>query len=401
MDAVLVCFCDVCGASVAPQASLCTVCGKSPHQPLPLAPSVSAYTALPAFPSQSAVTGSLPPGSLLAQRYRILGKAGEGGFGVIYKAEDIDRYRAKVAIKQINLDTLRPREMIEATDAYNREVRYLSRLRHISLPRMYDAFTDKDHWYIVMDYIDGITLEETLKKTRGKRLPLRKVLQVGLLLCDVLGYLHAQQPSVIFRDVKPANIMQTRAGHLYLIDFGIARHYTPGRNRDTGPLGTPGYAAPEQYGRAQTTTQTDIYGLGATLQTLLTGQEPTLTPKNRRKKFFQGKIRWQLQQLLQQMLELDASLRPQTIEEVRQRLQQLFARVSARRRFFRCLFIALRESIADALLFTLMLAMFFAILLIQTPWLFVPIYGSFYLFLLLLKLFIQLRIEKNEMDQIL
>ena len=396
MDAVLVCFCDVCGASIAPQASLCTVCGKSPHQPLQLVPSGPAHVARPAFPSQSGATASLRPGALLAQRYRILDKAGEGGFGVIYKAEDIDRYRAKVAIKQINLDTLRPREMIEATDAYNREVRYLSRLRHISLPRMYDAFTDTDHWYIVMDFIDGVTLEETLQKTRRKRLSTSKVLQIGLLLCDVLGYLHAQQPSVIFRDVKPANVMQTRTGHLYLIDFGIARHYAPGRNRDTGPLGTPGYAAPEQYGRAQTTVQTDIYGLGATLQTLLTGQEPTLINRTRRKKLFQSKIKQQFQQLLQQMLELDASLRPQTMEEVRQQLQQLFARVSARRRFFRCLFIAIRESIADALLLTLILAMFFVILLIQVPWLLLPIYGSFYLLLLLLRLFVQLREDVEE-----
>ncbi len=393
MDAVLVSFCDVCGASVAPQASLCTVCGKPPHQQLQLSSSVQTQVAIQTFSSQTAVTGPLQPGSLLAQRYRILDKAGEGGFGVIYKAEDLDRYRAKVAIKQINLDALRPREMIEATDAYNREVRYLSRLRHISLPRMYDAFTDKDHWYIVMDFIDGVTLEETLNKTRRKRLSMRKVLQIGLLLCDVLGYLHAQQPSVIFRDVKPANIMQTRAGHLYLIDFGIARHYVPGRNRDTGPLGTPGYAAPEQYGKAQTTIQTDIYGLGATLQTLLTGQEPTLINRSQRKKFFQGKGRKQLQQLLRQMQEPDAQLRPQTIAEVRKQLQQLFAKDSARRRFFRCLFIAIRESIADALLFTLVLSMFFVILLVQTPWLLLPIYGLFYLALLLIRLFIGLKMD--------
>ncbi len=393
MDAVLVSFCDVCGASVAPQASLCTVCGKPPHQQLQLSSSVQTQVAIQTFSSQTAVTGPLQPGSLLAQRYRILDKAGEGGFGVIYKAEDLDRYRAKVAIKQINLDALRPREMIEATDAYNREVRYLSRLRHISLPRMYDAFTDKDHWYIVMDFIDGVTLEETLNKTRRKRLSMRKVLQIGLLLCDVLGYLHAQQPSVIFRDVKPANIMQTRAGHLYLIDFGIARHYVPGRNRDTGPLGTPGYAAPEQYGKAQTTIQTDIYGLGATLQTLLTGQEPTLINRSQRKKFFQGKGRKQLQQLLRQMQEPDAQLRPQTIAEVRKQLQQLFAKDSARRRFFSCLFIAIRESIADALLFTLVLSMFFVILLVQTPWLLLPIYGLFYLALLLIRLFIGLKMD--------
>src|SRR5947209_20191048 len=93
-------------------------------------------------------------------------------------------------------------------------------------------------------------------------------------MCKVLEYLNRQQPPVVFRDVKPDNIMRTPMGRLYLIDFGIARRFTEGQSRDTGPLGSPGYAAPEQYGTTQTTPQTDIYGLGATLQTLLTGAEP-------------------------------------------------------------------------------------------------------------------------------
>jgi serine/threonine protein kinase len=350
------------------------------------------HHALPAPSIQTAVR----PGSLLARRYRIVSKAGEGGYGVIYKAEDIDRYRMKVAIKQINLDMLRPREMIEATDAYNREVRYLSRLRHISLPRMYDAFTDADHWYIVMDFIEGITLEETLKKSHRKHLSLRKVLQIGLLLCDVLGYLHSQQPSVIFRDVKPANIMQTKGGHLYLIDFGIARHYVPGRKRDTGPLGTPGYAAPEQYGKAQTTIQTDIYGLGATLHTLLIGKEPTLIGTKMRKRFWHGKTRRQLYQLLQQMLEPDASQRPQTMAEVRLQLRLLSSRVNARRRFLRCLFTALPQSIMDAMLYTMMFSLFFIFMLINAPWLLIPIFGVFYVLLVLFKIVMGLREEEEE-----
>jgi serine/threonine protein kinase len=398
MDAALVCFCDVCGAGVVAQATLCTVCGKPPHQPVQYQPVqfMTPASGQPALPAVLPAQTSLRTGSLLARRYRIVSKAGEGGYGVIYKAEDIDRYRTKVAIKQINLDTLRPREMIEATDAYNREVRYLSRLRHISLPRMYDAFTDADHWYIVMDFIEGITLEETLKKSRRKHLPLRKVLQIGLGLCDVLGYLHSQQPSVIFRDVKPANIMQTKGGHLYLIDFGIARHYVPGRKRDTGPLGTPGYAAPEQYGRAQTTIQTDIYGLGATLHTLLIGTEPALTGMQPRKRLLQGKTKRQLHQLLQQMLEPDASQRPQTMKEVRLQLRLLSARINARRRFFHCLFTALPQAIIDAMLCTMMLSVFFIFILLNAPWLLLPIYGVFYIVLVLFKLFVGLREEEEE-----
>ncbi|TMF41630.1 MAG: serine/threonine protein kinase, partial [Chloroflexi bacterium] len=150
----------------------------------------------------------------------------------------------------------------------------LSRLNHRNLPRIYDHFTDPTHWYVVMQYIEGETLEDYLKRAKGGHLPLKQVRAIGVQLSKVLYYLHAQTPSIIFRDVKPANIMRTRRGRLYLIDFGIARHFNPNKKRDTGPLGSPGYAAPEQYGRAQSTAQTDIYGLGVTLQTLLTGKEP-------------------------------------------------------------------------------------------------------------------------------
>ena len=107
-----------------------------------------------------------------------------------------------------------------------------------------------------------------------KRIRLNRTLEIGLALCDVFHYLYTQRFPIIFRDIKPANIMLTRAGRICLIDFGIARLYRPGW-KDTSPLGTVGYAAPEQYGRgAHTTPQSDIYGLGATLQTLLTGKEP-------------------------------------------------------------------------------------------------------------------------------
>ncbi|GAC1308252.1 MAG: hypothetical protein NVSMB27_45940 [Ktedonobacteraceae bacterium] len=258
---------------------------------------------------------------LFAQRYRILEKVGEGGFAVTYQAEDLEQHRRLVAIKQINLSLLSPQQMIEATDSFNREVEYLSQLKHDHIPHIHDHFTDPDHWYVVMDYIEGETLEDQLKKAHRGRFSTQKVLDIGIVLCDVLGYLHAQRPPIVFRDVKPANIMLTKTGRIYLIDFGIARHYTSGQTRDTAPLGSPGYAAPEQYGKAQTTAQTDIYGLGATLQTLLTGKEPLellvggASPDRR--------IPKKLQTLLTSMLERDASQRPQSADEVKQPLQWL------------------------------------------------------------------------------
>lgn len=260
-------------------------------------------------------------GSKLSGRYRILGKIGEGGFGVVYKARDIKRMRRLVAIKQIDLAALSPRQIIEATGSYNREVTILAQLHHRNLPRVYEHFTDPTHWYLAMQYIEGETLEDYLKRAQGGQLSMKEVCAIGVQLASMLAFLHSLKPPVIFRDVKPANVMRTRRGRLYLIDFGIARRSTPDKTRDTGPLGSPGYAAPEQYGRAQSTEQTDIYGLGATLQTLLTGREPfadepAAPPANPPDPTMQ-----RLQQALDEMLAANASDRPRTMREVKERLR--------------------------------------------------------------------------------
>jgi serine/threonine protein kinase len=262
----------------------------------------------------------LDAGSLLADRYRILAKVGEGGFGVVYKARDIKRRHRLVAIKQIDLSGLSPRQIIEATDSYNREVSMLSRLSHRNLPRIYDHFTDPTHWYVVMQYIEGETLEDSLKRAKGGRLLLKQVRAIGVQLSNVLSYLHAQTPSIIFRDVKPANIMRTRRGRLYLIDFGIARRFNPDKKRDTGALGSPGYAAPEQYGRAQSTEKTDIYGLGVTLEHLLTGKEPLDAASATPLKGQPHPASQQLQQLLAEMQSTDSFWRPHNMWDVKKRL---------------------------------------------------------------------------------
>src|SRR5579871_5099764 len=225
---------------------------------------------------------------VLQDRYRLLSQVGTGGFGVVYKAIDTQNEDRLVAVKQINLRGLSPQKMIEATDAFNREVQHLTPLRHPNLPRIYDHFTDPDHWYLVMEFLEGETLERYLEDRQRQRsyagagmpglLPLEEIFALAFQLCDVLGYLHEQQPPIIFRDLKPANIMHSSTGHISLIDFGIARHFRPGRTKDTTPLGSPGYAAPEQYGKAQTTARSDLYSLGALLHHLVTGNDPSETP---------------------------------------------------------------------------------------------------------------------------
>lgn len=274
----------------------------------------------PEAASIDSMASPLSPSFLLAERYQIIERIGEGGFGIVYKARDTKNHQRLVAVKQINLDQLSPREIIQATDSYNREVTFHPSLVHRNIPCVYDHFTDPRHWYLVMEYIQGETLEEYLKRVPGGKLPLKMVLTIGIQLCDVLHYLHKTH-GIIFRDVKPANIMRTRHGRLYLIDFGIARRHVPGKVRDTTPLGSPGYAAPEQYGTAQSSERTDIYGLGATLLTLLNGIDLSedvqgqTTPASHYP-HFPGK----LQILLDQMLARDVDQRPAHIGIVKRRL---------------------------------------------------------------------------------
>lgn len=327
-------FCDECGAANAENATICMACQRplpalkdtaAVSAPAAVAPvKISSAAPLEVLAGSPVSTGSLEPGTLLAGRYCILKEIGQGGFGSVYQARDLQKRGRMVAVKQINLNTLKPQEMIEATDSFNREVTLLSSLKHPYLPKFYAHFTDASHWYLVMEYIRGRTLEDYLKRSRRGYLSLNRVMDIGHALADVLAYLHEQRPAVIFRDVKPANIMLTRTGRVYLIDFGIARRFSPAKNKDTGPLGSPGYAAPEQYGRAQTDQRTDMYGLGATLQTLITGRDPlelrlgqlSLRPKP---------LSAEVQRLLASLLETDPTKRPpdmMTVAEICEKLNR-------------------------------------------------------------------------------
>lgn len=310
-------FCNICGAALSEQATTCVTCGSTA--------SSSGGTSSPPVPVPASPPPpcSLSPGFLLAGRYQIRRQLGQGGFATVYKARDRSQRNRAVAIKQIHLEALGFQEMIDATVAYNREVNHLSSLRNKNLPRIYGHFMDEQHWYIVMEYIDGKTLEEKLAETRLGFMTVKQVLNIGMVLCDALQHLHIQRPPMIFRDLKPSNIILTRSGKLYLIDFGTTRLYRPGW-KDTSPLGTPGYAAPEQYGRhAHTTPQTDIYGLGATLQTLLTGKEPLEILQNGISARRARHIPQSLQDKLAHMQERDATRRPRNMAEVKQALQAI------------------------------------------------------------------------------
>ena len=147
--------------------------------------------------------------TLLRNRYFILSEVGAGGFGSVYKARDIQSGDRLVAIKEVRLLGLHPQAMIEATTAFQREAGVLSQLDHPNLPRLYEHFQNPGHWYLVMDFIAGETLEQYQSKAPNRRLLLSEVLDIGIQLCIVLDYLHSQQPPIVFRDLKPANIIRT------------------------------------------------------------------------------------------------------------------------------------------------------------------------------------------------
>lgn len=189
----------------------------------------------------------------------------------VYQAQDRKR-QTICAIKEMSLATVPPEERPQAIQNFLAEARILSRLNHPNLPAFTDFFTEDNRYFLVMEYIEGKTLEELLDQNGP--FTERRVLSWARQLCDVLEYLHSQQPPVIFRDMKPGNIMLMRNGRIKLIDFGIARLFRQSSEQDTQLLGTPGFAPPEQYGSAQTDERSDIYSLAMTLFQLMTNLLP-------------------------------------------------------------------------------------------------------------------------------
>ncbi len=214
-------------------------------------------------------TGQLGPRTLLHKRYIILKVIGRGGMGAVYQAKDMKRQGALCAIKEMSLSMVPPEEQLQAIKNFKIEAKMLSVLGHPCLPAFTHFFAENQRYFLVMEYIDGATLEALLERNYGP-FSERRILSWAEQLCDVLEYLHSQSPPIIFRDMKPGNVMLTRQGHIKLIDFGIARFFRPTHETDTQLLGTPGYAPPEQYGTMQTDERSDIYALGMTLYHLLT-----------------------------------------------------------------------------------------------------------------------------------
>ncbi len=295
-------ICGNCGTANAAGEQFCGNCGHSlaggPTGPNFSGPTIVSSTAPTAISSGAPTligpnaptisgsgmrrtTGALIAGNLLESRYRVVRLAGKGGFGAVYEARD-ERFQAKriVAIKEMSDGHLTPAERAQAIADFRQEADLLVQLKHPNLPDVSDFFEEGGKAYLVMEFIEGKTLEKE-QEDAGGPLDENRVMGWALQLCDVLGYLHTQPQPIVFRDMKPSNVMITRSGQIKLIDFGIARIFKSTAAKDTTSLGSRGYAPLEQYGRGQSDARSDIYALGATLFDLLTKEVPADAPTRR------------------------------------------------------------------------------------------------------------------------
>lgn len=213
-------------------------------------------------------------GSLVDNKYKILNKVGQGGMSVVYLAMN-EKANKQWAVKEVRKDGTRDFEVVK--QGLVAEIDILKKLNHPNLPSIVDVIDTDESFIIIMDYVQGNSLNKALEEFGAQNQD--NVIAWAKQLCDVLGYLHTRTPAIIYRDMKPANIMLKPDGNITLIDFGTAREFKEKNLADTTCLGTVGYAAPEQFGgKGQTDARTDIYGLGATLYHLVTGKNPCEPP---------------------------------------------------------------------------------------------------------------------------
>jgi outer membrane protein assembly factor BamB/tRNA A-37 threonylcarbamoyl transferase component Bud32 len=227
--------------------------------------------------SLSVPDGTLQPGQVLQSRYRILGIIGMGGMGAVYQARDLHfaNVTKLCAVKEM-INLAQDQQLREHTIRnFEREAEILATLSHPAIPQIYDYFSFGDRAYLVLEFIQGRDLEALLNGT-DKFLPVEQVRQWAIEICDVLNYLHNHEPEpIVFRDMKPSNVMIDHHKRVRLIDFGIAKTFQMGQPGTM--IGTEGYSPPEQY-KGLASPAADLYALGATLHHLLTRRDPRLEP---------------------------------------------------------------------------------------------------------------------------
>jgi len=250
----MIIFCDKCGHQNRKTAKFCQGCGGE----------IISITD----------TGILQSGAILDKRYEIKRLIKSGGMGAVYEASDHRFDDTRCAVKEMLNISTDPQGQQYFIESFKKEAKILRNLRHYNLPGVIDYFIEAGRYYLVMDYIEGKDLETLLQDYGGRGVPENLVIEWTMQILDALDYLHNQSPPIVYRDLKPANVMlQSSDNKIMLIDFGIARTVQPGSDKTKTSIGTPAFAPTEIF-QGKPEARSDIYSLGATMHCLLTGIIP-------------------------------------------------------------------------------------------------------------------------------
>lgn len=246
-------YCAYCGVKILEEEQFCSNCGRKVYEE----------------ESNNTIPINQDNKVLFDGRYSVLKLLGKGGMGKVYLARNV-KLGTLWAVKEIKKETKNKIDFLAETNI-------LKKLNHSTIVKIFDIDEDENNVYIVEEFVEGISVEDELKKI--KSIDEAIVVEWAKQICEALSYLHNLKPNpIIYRDMKPSNIMITKDNNVKIIDFGIAREYKSHADSDTTYIGTRGYAAPEQYGTAQTDARTDIYSLGVTLYHMATGLSPNDPP---------------------------------------------------------------------------------------------------------------------------
>jgi serine/threonine protein kinase len=271
------------------------------------------------------VVDQLPVGTVVVGQhgqYEILSVVGRGGMGVVYRVRRSTDGSIWALKEQRSAEPLKPEEIAESRQLFEQEAQMVLRLNHPNAVRGLELFEWQGRQYFVMEFINGETLEKRLREANAPAFE-QDALRWTIQMARVLSYLHSQQPPIIYRDLKPANVIMTPEGTIKFIDFGVARTHKQGKAKDTVAIGTFGYAPPEQYGKGQTDARSDIYTLGATLYHLLTNlpPRPLYTPKPGEIQAINPPVQARTEQIVIRAMQQDRELRFASAVEMEQAMQ--------------------------------------------------------------------------------